>query len=371
MLQGRASRRKLSSVAAMSRTTTGSCCLSGGRYAERVVYQAFFDSVFASMDPEKAHERAVAAIRVAGPITRRTIGVPAAPRTVMGVEFPHALGLAAGFDKNARAVPGLLGLGFGHVEIGTVTAQAQPGNPRPRLVRLVEDQAVVNRMGFNNDGAAVVASRLHRLRGSGVGRQAVIGVNIGKSKVAPPEEAVADHVESARLLAPFASYLVVNVSSPNTVGVRDLQAVDELGPLLAAVRAVSGVVPLVVKIAPDLPDDAVDAIADVALDLGLDGISATNTTVARPGSLRTDRATVDAAGPGGLSGPVLRERALEVLARLRDRTQGKVALIGVGGVSTPDDVRERLAAGADLVQAYTGFIYGGPAWPARMARAAR
>ena len=232
-------------------------------------------------------------------------------------------------------------------------------------------------MGFNNDGAAVVASRLHRLRRTRVGRDAVIGVNIGKTKVVPPEEAVADYVESARLLAPFASYLVVNVSSPNTPGLRDLQAVDELRPLLAAVKQVSDApgtgprVPLVVKIAPDLADDDVDAVADLALELGLDGISATNTTVERPSSLRSDRAVVEAAGDGGLSGPVLRERALEVLTRLRARTGGKLALIGVGGVTTPDDVRDRMAAGADLVQAYTGFIYGGPAWPARMARAAR
>ena len=341
-----------------------------------MVYQAFFGSVFAGMDPEKAHERAFAAIRAAGPLTRRAIRVPAASRTVMGIEFPHSFGLAAGFDKNARAVPGLLGLGFGHVEIGTVTARAQSGNPRPRLVRLVDDRAVVNRMGFNNDGAAVVASRLHRLRGTRVGRDAVIGVNIGKTKVVPPEEAIADYVESARLLAPFASYLVVNVSSPNTPGLRDLQAVDELRPLLAAVKQVSDApgggsrVPLVVKIAPDLADDDVDAIADLVIELGLDGISATNTTIDRPGSLRSDRAVIEAAGAGGLSGPVLRERALEVLTRLRSGTGGKVALIGVGGVTTPDDVTERLAAGADLVQAYTGFIYGGPAWPARMARAA-
>jgi dihydroorotate dehydrogenase len=335
-----------------------------------VVYQAFFDSVFASMDPEQAHERAVAAIRAAGPITRRAIRVPAAPRRVMGLEFPHAFGLAAGFDKNARAVPGLLGLGFGHVEVGTVTAQPQPGNPQPRLFRLVDDRAIVNRMGFNNDGAAVVASRLHRLRRTRVGRDAVVGVNIGRSRAVPADDATADYVESARMLAPFASYLVVNVSSPNTPGLRDLQAVAELQPLLMAVREVSGDVPLVVKISPDLADDDVDAVADLALELGLQGISATNTTTSRPDSLRTDRATIDAAGTGGLSGPVLRERALEVLTRLRSRTQGRVALIGVGGVSTPDDVRERLAAGADLVQAYTGFIYGGPAWPARLARVA-
>jgi dihydroorotate dehydrogenase len=322
------------------------------------------------MDPESAHHKAFAAIRAAAPVTRRVIRVPQAPRTVMGIEFPHAFGLAAGFDKNARAVPGLLGLGFGHVEIGTVTARPQPGNPRPRLVRLVDDRAVVNRMGFNNDGAAEVASRLHRLRRRAVARDAVIGVNIGKTKATPVEHAVDDYVESARLLAPYASYLVVNVSSPNTPGLRDLQSVGALRPILTAVRDVAGSVPLVVKIAPDLADEDVDAIADLALELDLSGISATNTTIARPDSLVAPRAEVEAAGPGGLSGPVLAPRATEVLVRLRGRVGDRLALIGVGGVTTPEDVRSRLDAGADLVQAYTGFIYGGPAWPARMARAA-
>ncbi|MFT4189479.1 MAG: quinone-dependent dihydroorotate dehydrogenase [Aeromicrobium sp.] len=339
-------------------------------------YDVMFRQVLARMDPEVAHEQAHRAIRLGGRAVGAALPVPAAPRTVMGVRFPHAFGLAAGFDKNATAVPGLLALGFGHVEIGTVTAKPQPGNPRPRLFRLVDDRAVVNRMGFNNDGAAVVAARLHRLRQREVGRDAVIGVNIGKTKVVEPEHAVADYVESARLLAPFADYLVVNVSSPNTPGLRDLQAVEQLEPILAAVRQVTeanhgGRVPLVVKIAPDLADDDVDAVADLALSLGLDGISATNTTIARPESLRTDRAVVEAAGVGGLSGPILAERATEVLTRLRARAGDRLALIGVGGVATPDDVRARLAAGADLVQGYTSFIYEGPLWPRRMALAAR
>lgn len=344
-----------------------------------MVYDAVFDNVFARIDPEVAHEQAFAAIRLGGPVLRPLVKIPSAPRTVMGIEFPHAFGLAAGFDKNAKAVPGLLALGFGHVEIGTVTARPQPGNPKPRLFRLVEDRAVVNRMGFNNDGAAVVAGRLHRLRRTRGGRNAVIGVNIGKTKVTPVEHAVADYVESARLLAPFASYLVVNVSSPNTPGLRDLQAVDELRPLLAAVKAVTDApagtrnrrVPLVVKIAPDLADDDIDAVADLALELGLDGISATNTTIQRPRSLVSAPEAVDAIGAGGLSGPVLRDRSTQVLVRLRERVGDRLALIGVGGVTTPDDLRDRLAAGADLVQAYTGFIYGGPTWPAAMARTAR
>jgi dihydroorotate dehydrogenase len=339
-----------------------------------VVYRAFFDAAFSSMDPEKAHERGFAAIRAGRFATKLALPKTHAPRTVMGVEFPHAFGLAAGFDKNARAVPGLLALGFGHVEIGTVTARPQPGNPKPRLFRLVEDRAIVNRMGFNNDGAAEVAARLHRLRQKKAGRDAVIGVNIGKTKVVDAKDAVADYVESARLLAPFASYLVVNVSSPNTPGLRDLQAVDELRPLLAAVkevadRAYGGRVPLLVKIAPDLADDDVDSIADLALELGLDGISATNTTIARPDSLVTSRAIIDAAGAGGLSGPILADRATEVLVRLRARVADRLDIISVGGVTTPEDVRARLAAGADLVQGYTGLIYEGPLWPSRLAAA--
>ncbi|RYY44761.1 MAG: quinone-dependent dihydroorotate dehydrogenase [Actinomycetales bacterium] len=307
-----------------------------------MAYDALFSTVFARMDPEVAHEQAFRAIRLGGRLAAPLTSVPPAPRTVMGVEFPNAFGLAAGFDKNARAVPGLLGLGFGHVEVGTVTARPQPGNPRPRLFRLLEDEAIVNRMGFNNDGAAVVASRLHRLRRTRAGADAVIGVNIGKTKVVPAAEAVADYVESARLLAPYASYLVVNVSSPNTPGLRDLQAVDSLRPILEAVGDVTARegVPLVVKIAPDLADADVDAVADLALELGLDGISATNTTIARPD-------------------------------RLRGRVGDRLALVGVGGVTTPQDVRDRLDAGADLVQAYTGFVYGGPLWPARLARASR
>lgn len=345
-----------------------------------MVYDVLFDNVFAHLDPESAHDKAFAAIRAGAPVMGRLITVPAAPRTVMGIEFPHAFGVAAGFDKNAQAVAGLLALGFGHVEIGTVTARPQPGNPRPRAFRLIDDRALVNRMGFNNDGAAIVAGRLHRLRRRGAGRRAPIGVNIGKTKVVPAAHAVEDYVESARLLAPYASYLVVNVSSPNTPGLRDLQAVDELRPLLAGVREVTEAttrwdggsrVPLVVKIAPDLADEDVDAVADLALELGLDGISATNTTTRRPPSLVSAPELIDAVGAGGLSGPILRTRAEEVLVRLRSRVGDRLALISVGGVTTEDDVRQRLRLGADLVQGYTGFIYGGPAWPARMARAAR
>lgn len=339
-----------------------------------MVYRAFFNAVFKSMDAERAHRIGFAAI-AKGRFVARPLGVGTKrPRTVMGVEFPNAFGLAAGFDKNAKAVPGLLALGFGHVEIGTVTGEPQPGNPTPRLFRLVADGAVINRMGFNNDGAEVVAERLRVLRATEAGRSAVIGVNIGKTKVVPVENAVADYVKSARLLSPYASYLVVNVSSPNTPGLRNLQAIEELRPLLSAVRAAADEVtatrvPLLVKIAPDLADADVDDIAGLGLELGLDGIIAANTTIDRPASLRTDRATIEAAGAGGLSGPVLKERSYEILTRLRERVGDRLAIISVGGVTTPADAMARLDAGADLVQGYTAFIYAGPFWPGRINRA--
>ena len=339
-----------------------------------MVYRAFFNAAFKSMDPEKAHELAFAAIS-RGRFASQGLSLgTSSPRTVMGIEFPNAFGLAAGFDKNAKAVLGLLALGFGHVEIGTVTALPQPGNPKPRLFRLLDDEAVINRMGFNNEGAVAVAKRLEGLRSTGAGRKAVIGVNIGKTKVVEPQDAIGDYVTSAALLAPYADYLVVNVSSPNTPGLRTLQAVEELRPLLTAVRAAADEstttrVPLLVKIAPDLADADVDDIADLALELGLDGIIATNTTIDRPASLKTSREVIEAAGAGGLSGPVLRERSYDVLKRLRSRVGDRLAIISVGGITTSEDARQRLDAGADLVQGYTAFIYQGPFWPGRINRA--
>jgi dihydroorotate dehydrogenase len=297
----------------------------------------------------------------------------------MGLEFPGPLGLAAGFDKDARATAGLGALGFGFVEVGTVTAQAQPGNPRPRLFRLPADRALINRMGFNNEGAAAAAARLRRgrrprpfqhRRGSGTGP--VVGVNIGKTRAVPEAEAAADYAASAQKVADVADYVVVNVSSPNTPGLRDLQAADRLRPVLVAVRSALDAsasdgrrVPLLVKIAPDLADKDIDAVADLAVELGLDGIIATNTTVSRDG-LASTPAEVAAAGAGGLSGPPLRGPALAVLRRLRERAGDQLVLIAAGGIETPDDAWERMAAGATLVQAYTGFIYGGPLWPRRI-----
>ncbi|MUN62709.1 quinone-dependent dihydroorotate dehydrogenase [Kocuria sediminis] len=340
-------------------------------------YPMFFQAVFSRMDAEKAHRvgfagvRATRAVRLSTALRVYTRADPALEVEALGLRFPSPFGLAAGFDKGAEGIGALTDLGFGHVEIGTVTAQAQPGNPRPRLFRLVRDRAVVNRMGFNNDGAEAVAPRLARARREletdhrGRARP-VLGVNIGKTKVVPLEDAVDDYLQSTRTLAPLADYLVVNVSSPNTPGLRQLQEIESLRPLLAAVGAAADEaadrhVPLLVKIAPDLSDEDVAAVADLALDLGLDGIVATNTTISREG-LASDPAEVEACGAGGLSGAPLRRRSLEVLRLLRERVGDRLVLVSVGGVTTAEDVQERLAAGATLVQGYTGFLYEGPFW---------
>jgi dihydroorotate dehydrogenase len=341
------------------------------------VYRRVFDQVLVRTDAERAHRTAFRAIRVARPALdrldrRRPAG---APVQAMGLTFPGPLGLAAGFDKNAEGVDALAALGFGFIEVGTVTGEPQPGNPRPRLARLPADRAVVNRMGFNNDGAEVVARRL-ALRAVRRHRPVVLGVNIGKTKVVDESDeaaVLADYEKSTRLLAPYADYLVVNVSSPNTPGLRNLQSVSRLGPLLGAVRGQADVVsvgrrvPLLVKIAPDLDDVDVRAVADLAVELGLDGIVATNTTTSRAG-LASTPAQVEAAGAGGLSGAPLRARALDVLRLLRARVGDELTIIAVGGIGDVADAQERLDAGATLLQAYTAFVYEGPRWPSRMQR---
>ena len=349
------------------------------------MYRLLFRVVLRRLPAETAHRAGFALIRAAGVsgpagVLRRWLGPrdPVLRVRALGLEFPGPLGLAAGFDKDARGTRGLAALGFGFVEVGTVTARAQPGNPPPRMFRLTADRALVNRMGFNNAGAPAAAARL---RASSRGRHGgpVVGVNIGKTRAVPDAEAAADYAASARAVAAVADYVVVNVSSPNTPGLRDLQAADRLRPVLVAVRAAlddsaaaetpaaAGMrrVPLLVKIAPDLADADVDAVADLALELGLDGIIATNTTVSRD-RLASSPAEVAAAGAGGLSGPPLRARSLAVLERLRARAGDRLVLIAAGGIETPDDAWERLRAGATLVQAYTGFVYGGPLWPRRM-----
>jgi dihydroorotate dehydrogenase len=326
-------------------------------------YSFLFDHGLTRLDAEQAHRIGFRAVRAARPVLARR-RTPGSAVSAMGLTFPNVLGLAAGFDKNAVGIDALGALGFGHVEVGTVTGEPQPGNPKPRLFRLADDRAVVNRMGFNNDGAEAVAARL-AARGRRAGP--VLGVNIGKSKVVPEDAAVGDYEKSARLLAPHVDYLVVNVSSPNTPGLRNLQAVEKLEPILRAVQDAAAGVPLLVKIAPDLADDDVLAVADLATAVGLDGIVATNTTISRDG-LVTPPAEVDAAGAGGLSGRPLTSRSLEVLRLLRGRVGDELTLVGVGGITTVEDARARLDAGADLLQAYTAFIYEGPGWPRRILR---
>jgi dihydroorotate dehydrogenase len=329
------------------------------------VYRLFFRSVLCRFDAEWVHHVALAWLRfmIAIPglgallrsalcLRARGLGVQA-----FGLRFAHPIGLAAGFDKNATAYEALAALGFGHVEVGTVTARAQPGNAKPRLFRLPKDRALINRMGFNNLGASAVKEHLLG------GRSLPIGVNIGKTKIVPEAEAIADYVTSARLLGPHADYVVVNVSSPNTPGLRALQAVELLRPLLLAVKAELALAavrrPLLVKIAPDLSDDELDAIADLSLAVGLDGIIATNTTTSREG-LSTAAERVAECGAGGLSGAVLKARSLSVLERLHRRVGSRLTLISVGGIETAEDAWARLRAGASLVQIYTGFVYGGP-----------
>ncbi|PZR53773.1 dihydroorotate dehydrogenase (quinone) [Xylanimonas oleitrophica] len=345
----------------------------------RTPYHLFFDTVFRRMDPERAHGLAFRWISLAGrvPVLRdvvqgalapylgRGAGGPGSVET-LGRTFPAPFGLAGGFDKDARAVRGLTMLGFGFVEIGTVTPRPQPGNEAPRMFRELGLRGLRNRMGFNNEGAQGASERLRELRSTPAGRAVRVGVNIGKNKTTPAERAADDYADCARTLAPWADYLVVNVSSPNTPGLRDLQTTEELRPILAAARAAADEataaagaarVPLLVKIAPDLADEDVDAVAALALELGLDGVAAVNTTVGHD------------LGPGGLSGPPLLGRGLEVVTRLRARLGPAPVIIGAGGVTTPDDARAYLRAGANLVQGYTGFVYEGPFWAARINRA--
>ncbi|WP_315097368.1 quinone-dependent dihydroorotate dehydrogenase [uncultured Cellulomonas sp.] len=337
------------------------------------MYRLLFDLVFRRMDPERAHEvafrliRLVAQVPLLRDVVRRVFrSSPEGSVQVWGRRFPSRFGVAAGFDKDALGVAGLTMLGFGFVEVGTVTAHGQPGNEPPRLWRVLDQRALRNRMGFNNEGSAAVAERLRHLRATPAGRRLVVGVNIGKTKATPAEHAAVDYATSAGRLAPYADYLVVNVSSPNTPGLRDLQSVEALRPILEAARVAADEataaaalppVPLLVKIAPDLSDEDVDAVAELAAELGLDGIVAVNTTIGHD------------LGPGGLSGPPLLARGLDVVARLRSRLGPDAVIIGVGGITTPADAREYVAVGATLVQGYTGLIYEGPAYASRISRA--
>lgn len=335
-----------------------------GRDPEAIHQRVLGMLAWISRSPGLTHALAVMASRRGGPGGRE--------REVFGLRFANPVGLAAGFDKNAVAVPALAALGFGFVEVGTVTRYAQPGNPRPRLFRLPADQALINRMGFNNAGAEAVAARL-----AGMSKvDAPVGISLGKSKVTPLEEAVEDYLGSLATLYPYGDYFAVNVSSPNTPGLRDLQERDRLDGLLAALvgwlserAATEGRArrkPLLVKVAPDLDENALDAVVEVCLARGADGLIAVNTTVSREGlSARTPESLWSEAG--GLSGAPLRERALAVVRHLHTQAGERLPIIGCGGIFTAEDARRMLDAGASLVQLYTGFIYEGPEIARRIA----
>ena len=316
-------------------------------------------------DPERIHHLAVAALRVLGwrPIARvlRPRAVPSLEVEAFGLRYEHPLGLAAGFDKGEVIAPGLFALGFSHVEIGTITPRPQPGNDRPRLFRLPEHRALINRMGFNNDGAEACAARLARL--AAVDRPGIVGINVGKNKATPNERAVDDYLACIDRLHAHADYLVVNISSPNTPGLRQLQERDALERLLGAcaarARALPAPKPLLVKLAPDLTDEALDEAVDVAVAVGAAGIVATNTTIQRPGAVATHSRAAEA---GGLSGAPVEPLATHALRRVASRAAGRLPVIGVGGVMSGEDAYRKIRSGATLVQAYTGYIYGGPAF---------
>lgn len=334
------------------------------------LYEKMARRLLFALDSEKAHEVGVDAMALLGRLTpvcrfmERLHRLPAAVKPVeaFGLKFPNAVGLAAGFDKNARAWPAAAAMGFGHVEIGTVTALGQPGNPKPRMFRYPSEEAVINRMGFNNEGCEAVAARLAKQPGPGK-RRIPLGVNLGKSKVADLDQATADYLTSFAKLADFADYIVLNVSSPNTPDLRKLQDEERLRELLGAIMMANREramipgkirVPVLLKIAPDLNFRQIDAVLTAIADFGLDGIIATNTTLARPGYF----ASVNEAG--GLSGAPVRTRSTQIVRYIALATGGRLPIIGVGGITDEASAGEKLDAGATLVQVYSGMIYRGP-----------
>ena len=322
-----------------------------------MVYRSLVRPILFRLPPETAHELALHSLSLLpSRLLAKHFNNPALRIERFGLSFPNPVGLAAGFDKNGIALQPLAALGFGFIEAGTVTYHAQPGNPRPRLFRLSEDQALINRAGFNNEGAAAFAKRVKR-------PGCVLGVSIGKSKIAPLEDATEDYLKSFELVHEVADYVAVNVSSPNTPQLRELQQSDQLTSLLSALQArnreLSKPVPLLVKLSPDLERRELEMIVDVIQRLHIDGIIATNTTISRA-DLRTDPQRVAACGEGGLSGKPLAYRSTRMIAELYQLTNGQIPLIGVGGIFNAEDAWEKIAAGASLVQLYTGFIYQGP-----------
>jgi dihydroorotate dehydrogenase len=323
-------------------------------------------SLLFRLDPETAHGLSLRAIAHVGRVPGLRVAVAARyavsnaePVEVFGLRFPNRVGLAAGYDKDGDGFRGLACLGFGHIEVGTVTPQPQPGNPKPRIFRLVSERSVINRMGFPGEGAAYAADRLRSRPAGGP----VIGVNIGKQKSTVIEEAATDYERLVDVFAPLADYLAVNISSPNTPGLRKLQERDFLAALLGRVRArrdqAAGVldraVPVLVKLAPDLTDEQLLTAVDVIVESGLDGIIATNTTISRDGLEHPH-----AGEEGGLSGAALTDMSTRIISRIAEHTGGSIPIVGVGGIMGPDDARAKIEAGATLVQIYTGLVYEGP-----------
>jgi dihydroorotate dehydrogenase len=323
-------------------------------------YERFVRPILFSLPPETAHHLALGCLRVASRLrlarrALRSFQPPARPKTLFSINFPNPIGLAAGFDKNGVALPAWSALGFGFVEIGTITAKAQRGNPKPRIFRYPEQRALINRLGFNNDGADAVAARLRRLRGSGRWPRIPIGINLGKSKITPIEEAADDYLYSFRLLREFADYVVLNVSSPNTPGLRTLQERDALRELLRVIRKENQIARkrILLKIAPDLSLPDLEQVITTCEENDIAGIVATNTTLDHT-SIRLE---VDQAG--GLSGPPLREKSTELVRAITARS--RLPVIASGGIFDAESAKEKLDAGAQLLQLYTGYVYRGPA----------
>ncbi len=328
------------------------------------MYRLFFNLFFKPLDAETSHKIVDTGLQLASKFGILRAGRRAKPIEVMGLRFENRLGLGAGFDKNARLVKPLHALGFGHVEVGTVTFHGQPGNPKPRSFRIPEYDALINRMGFNNDGAEVISQRLVNLRRDNKNLP-IIGVNIGKSRIVEAKDAAEDYRATTKLVAKVADYLAVNVSSPNTPGLRDLQQVESLRPILQAVLDECEGKPVLVKVSPDLADDDFLAALKLVQDLKLTGVIMTNTTTRREGV--GESAVLQEAG--GLSGPVLAARSIEMLKMAHRELPRDYVIISVGGVSSVVQAVERVQLGADLVQVYTGLIYQGPFWPKRLAKA--
>ncbi|MFS8102980.1 quinone-dependent dihydroorotate dehydrogenase [Lentzea alba] len=322
---------------------------------KQVVRRALFN--MHGGDAERVHETTLNVMARLSPLAKFARNQNN-PRTVFGVRFPNPVGLAAGLDKDGRALPAWAALGFGFVEVGTVTWHAQPGNPKPRLFRLREDEAIINRMGFNNAGAQALAAKLDQTT-----LKAPLGISLGKSKITPVEDAVQDYLNSLDALKNHGDYYAINVSSPNTPGLRSLQDKGALTELVQALTAATDK-PMLVKIAPDLTDDAIEEVIQVCLDNGIKGLIATNTTLSREGLTSAHRTET-----GGLSGRPLTQRANDVVRFITKNSE--LPVIGVGGIATADDAKRMIDAGASLVQIYTGFIYEGPGLVSRINRALR